>query len=660
MGLRKEQLASVVSRIVFDHFPVTPSPGSPALAGSPLLRRAQDRLSPPTGRGGILKIWMRQEARSQVRVRFRRLERQPHFPEWQPEAARRAIEQREFSFLNVTRKWSGTIRWSSSELDRLWAYHLNSFAFLNIDLSSPEERLGFLDLSRNPVSFTPCASPSCERGETRRGAWMGAVESRKILTQAQLLPAAIQLALEWRHENSTGNEVGWEPYPLSLRIVNWLKFLAHNAESGAREGHGRDLLEILSSLYSQACALENQLETDLMANHLLKNVKAMIFAGVLMDCADSARWRRKGETLLTQQLREQILPDGGHFERSPMYHIEVLEDLLDLKALSGASSEPLTCEKYLAEQTWRMAEFLGGILHPDGEIPLFNDSVFGVARSAGEMLRQAGAPRGSDRGTAVFPDTGYAVIRDRSGACLIFDAGPLGPDYQPGHGHCDALSYELTLSGKRVVVDTGVSTYTRSAERDYERSTCAHNTIRVDGEEQAEIWASFRAGRKPRLSAIETGTVEGCRFVRAEHFGYRRLGVVHCRTIFHLPERSWLVVDALRGTGEHRIESFIHFQPGIRLEPITIEARDANEPAPQGSWRIRFAGQVYELLLMSKGDAKLKRTWYAPQFGLRQQRSTIHWTAERSLPTRMIYAFVPAGREREALARINSLAGCMQ
>ncbi len=138
----------------------------------------------------------------------------------------------------------------------------------------------------------------------------------------------------------------------------------------------------------------------------------------------------------------------------------------------------------------------------------------------------------------MFPDTGYGVIRSpESRSALIFDCGPLGPDYQPGHGHCDVLSYELSLHGQRVVVDTGVSTYEPGPERSYERSTAAHNTLRIDGEEQAEIWASFRVGRRPRVGQIRGGSNGGFRFLSGEHDAYRRLGVVHARTILlHAPE----------------------------------------------------------------------------------------------------------------------------
>jgi uncharacterized heparinase superfamily protein len=535
------------------------------------------------------------------------------WPEWRPELALSMIANREFRFLNVTQSFPGGIPWSSRELSRHWVYHLNYFDFLNVDLSLPK--------------------------------------------QAPLLAAAFKLALDWRRQNLTGAEIGWEPYPLSLRIVNWLKFLLRNAGSAERPEGGRAVWQLLDSLCTQARTLEVKLEIDLMANHLLKNAKALIFAGALIEFPESDRWLRQGESILEQQLREQVLPDGGHFERSPMYHSQVLEDLLDLQALSAATGRPLTCDRELKEQVQRMAGFLHDLLHPDGEIPLFGDSALNAARPAGELLQRAASAGDTQRfqcDTAVFPDTGYAVMRDASGGCLVFHCGPFGPDHQPGHGHCDLLSYELSLRGSRVVVDTGVSAYERGPDRLYERSTCAHNTLRVDGKEQAEIWASFRVGRRPsKAGKVEAGVGAGCRFLRAEHFGYQHLGVIHRRKIFHVPESAWVIADCLRGRGQRRIESFIHFHPRIQVEGYSSGSCRAEVNA-RACWFVHFGKHSYQLLVLSEGDVKLKQTWYAPEFGMRQTRPVIHWTVEQPLPAFMVYAFVPCGSPLAHHCKINS------
>ena len=487
-------------------------------------------------------------ARIKAPVGVRDLPGRWRFLDWQPEASRKMLATREFTFLNQTVAGNGSIPWNDRRCAKLWLYHLNYFDFLNVGFALPAEE--------------------------------------------PMLKAALEIVLDWCAHNTKGTEVGWEPYALSVRIVNWLKFLArHGRWLELMEERGR-IDTLLESLGAQVATLERRLEKDLLGNHFLKNIKALLFAGALLETPRSARWWAKGEELLEQELNEQILPDGGHFERSPMYHAQILEDLAEIRLLCAATGKNLSCSRLLAEKIRSMAQFMKGILHPDGEIPLFNDSVLGGAHLPAEVLNMAEAPdtKGveSESQVRVFPDTGYGVIRSpESRSTLIFDCGPLGPDYQPGHGHCDVLSYELSLHGQRVVVDTGVSTYEPGPERSYERSTAAHNTLRIDGEEQAEIWASFRVGRRPRVGQIRGGSNGGFRFVSGEHDAYRRWGVVHARTILLLPPDTWIVVDLLRGSGSHLVESFLHFHPRVRVEALADSWKPALAcPFAAGRWNL--------------------------------------------------------------------------
>ena len=535
----------------------------------------------------------------------------PAFPEWQPASALRMLETGEFSFLNVTRAVSGSVAWSSVGFSRLWLYHLNYCDFLNLDLNAPQHGLH--------------------------------------------LHKALELARDWCGQNETGGEVGWEPYPLSLRIVNWLKFLIRNAQKAYVLGESETLSVLLNSLRLQAVTLESRLETDLLANHLLKNIKALMFAGALLEAPESLRWWGRGEKLLRRELAEQILLDGGHFERSPMYHAEVLEDLLDLQELADACGRSPDCSDLLSRCVTRMANFLRAILHSDGEIPLFNDSALGVAPPARDLLARAAGPveltSNSPPEVAVFPETGYAVLRAPSSeSCLIFDGGPLAPDYQPGHGHCDVLSYELSLHGQRVVVDTGVSTYERGAERLYERSTAAHNTLRIDGEEQAEIWASFRVGRRPRVGRIKGGEGKNLFYVQGMHYAYQHRGAIHSRMIALTPRKSWVVIDSVNGKGKHLIESFIHFHPAVQVEIFDNPVFGMSSAAGR-RWTIRFGEHQYFLTALGPGELVARESWYAPEFGLRQRQTALLWTWKGELPVRLVYAFTPAGERPPVISQ---------
>jgi len=525
------------------------------------------------------------------------------FIDWQPEASRKMVAAREFTFLNQTVASNGAIPWNDRRHAKLWLYHLNYCDFLNVGFALPDE---------NPM-----------------------------------LHAALEIALDWRRHNTEGSEVGWESYALSVRIVNWLKFLARHGRSlELLEEEGR-ISTLLESLGVQVATLEHRLEKDLLGNHLLKNIKALLFAGALLETPRSTRWWAKGEALLEQELNEQILPDGGHFERSPMYHSQVLEDLAEIRLLCAATEKRLSCSDLLPKKIRSMVQFLRGILHPDGEIPLFNDSVLGGARSPAELMALAEAPDTkvveSMSQVTVFPDTGYGVIRSpESLSTLIFDCGPLGPDYQPGHGHCDVLSYELSLQGQRVVVDTGVSTYEPGPERYHERSTSAHNTLRIDGEEQAEIWGSFRVGRRPRVGQIRGDRNGAFPSVSGEHDAYRHLGVVHARDILLRAPDTWIVADLLRGNGTHRVESFLHFHPRVRVETLE-DTMETSFGVPLHRWTVEFAHQSYLLATYGAGQFDLLKSWYSEQFGNRQPSTALRWAWQGTIPTGMIHAFTPVG-----------------
>jgi len=520
------------------------------------------------------------------------------FIDWQPEISRKIIAAREFTFLNQTVVSNGTIPWNDRRHAKLWLYHLNYFDFLNVGFALPAEE--------------------------------------------PMLKAALEITLDWCARNTKGSEVGWEAYALSVRIINWLKFLARYGRSLECMECGEKIDTLLASLGAQAATLERRLEKDLLGNHLLKNIKALLFAGALLETPRSMRWWAKGEALLERELNEQILPDGGHFERSPMYHAQILEDLAELRLLCAAMGKNLACSRLLAEKIQAMAQFMKGILHPDGEIPLFNDSVLGGARPPAELLATAELHDSeglkSEPQVTLFPDTGYGVIRSsQSRGTLIFDCGPLGPDYQPGHAHCDVLSYELSLHGERVVVDTGVSTYQPGPERSYERSTAAHNTLRIDGEEQAETWSSFRVGRRPHVGQMQGGSNAAFRFLSGEHDAYQRLGVVHARTVLLLPPDTWIVVDVIRGMGSHLVESFLHFHPRVGVKECT----ETHPGLPPRRWAVQFADQIYGLATYGAGQIDLLKSWHSEEFGDCQPCTVLRWAWKGTIPRGMIHVFTP-------------------
>ena len=395
------------------------------------------------------------------------------------------------------------------------------------------------------------------------------------------------------------DRVGWEPYPTSLRIVAWCTYFFGRQRS--RTVADRAFRTMLwRSIREQAQHLARNLEWHLLGNHLLENAAALAVVGSCFDDDDARAWFRKGYALLRRELPEQILPDGGHVERSPMYQCRVLHVLLVLLATGVPELRALVLPRLASVVT-----ALTSLTHPDGGIALLNDSAFGIYPDPERLTREAGvAPAGS--GVFALAASGYYGARTREGHYVVCDAGPVGPDYQPGHGHADLLSFELSLSGARVVVDSGISTYEADRMRAYCRSTRAHNTVEIDGRDQVELWDAFRVGRRCRPRDVTWQARNGAFDLSARHDGYRVLSgrPTHRRT-FRWDAGVLEVRDHIDATRPVRSVARLHFHPDCRLgDP---DAQTCTVDFPGGRARLDWSG--WQTVVREE-------SFYCPRFGV--------------------------------------------
>ncbi len=489
-----------------------------------------------------------------------------------PQRTPSMLSPERFLFLNAARDLSAAADWNDPDTEKLWLYNLHYFDDL------------------------------CALGRDERCDWHEALMRR------------------WIDENPPGLGNGWEPYPVSLRIVNWVKWaLAGHALAGSAS----------SSLAQQARHLERRLEHHLLGNHLWKNGKALVFVGAYFEGAEAAAWLHKGFEIIDAQLQEQLLDDGGHFELSPMYHAIFVEDLLDLLALDRCW--PGLAGRARVER-WRsavvrMLAWLRAMSHPDGEIAFFNDAASGIAPRPA-VLDDWATRLGLDAlpspvaGLIVLEDSGYARLQ-AGDFLIIADVGRIGPDYLPGHAHADTLAFEFCWRGQRVLTNSGTSRYGTSHQRLIERGTAAHNTVTIDNEDSSEVWSGFRVARRARPQGRQASQDGERLTLECAHDGYARLkGRPLHRRRWELDALGLAIADSITGSGDHRVTGRMHVHPGIK-----VERRNEREFVLD----VPDAGRLM-LELQDSVQGRVFAGMHAWEFGRVVSRPVIEWIREGALP----------------------------
>jgi uncharacterized heparinase superfamily protein len=290
--------------------------------------------------------------------------------------------------------------------------------------------------------------------------------------------------------------------------------------------------------------LRRCVEHDIGGNHVLRNASALAVGGAC--CGDRSAWRR-GQRVLVRELPLQVLPDGGHEERSPSYARLILGDLEDVVEVERRAGRAPSAEILAAVA--RLGDALRSLTGPDGMLPRLNDAWDGPW-----------FPR-SPAAVAELPDTGYVTLRDGEDQ-VVLDVGPLCPPHLPPHAHADALSFQLWADGDPVVIDAGTGSYA-PPDRAWARSTGSHATVAVDGQDQCTFWGPFRASQLPRVTRGVLQRRRDSVVLTAWHDGYRRLAdpVLHVRTFCWLPGDGIVVVDRLRARDPHEVLSSLPLAP---------------------------------------------------------------------------------------------------
>lgn len=420
--------------------------------------------------------------------------------------------------------------------------------------------------------------------------------------ECRLAYALLQIWSKKNLPHKKGN--AWEPYTISLRTINIIKYsISGNALSK----------NIEKLLYFHARILNKKCEYHILGNHLFENFKALCFSGLYFKGREASRWLKKGLSGIDKEVQNQIHPDGGHFELSPMYHCIVLEGLMDLHAM---------CKLYGVEQLfiWEdiVKKMLFWLLHMarnNHSISYFNDASDNIAHNPADILSYAKI-LGYDitnniKQLTYLSDSGYIIVQRKS-LKVILDVAHIGPTYLPGHGHADTLSFELMIDGFPVFVNLGTSCYSNSERRRFERGTQSHNTVAVGKKDSSEVWSSFRVARRANPKLLYINQEDENITISASHDGYKRLNrrLIHKR-VLKVNHSSLIISDDI-DLLSYKATGYLHLHPTCKIKELG-----------ENKCRIVLPSKRCISIEITAGRYSIINSYYAQSFGELRKTNSI-------------------------------------
>jgi hypothetical protein len=486
----------------------------------------------------------------------------------------------------------------------------------------------------------------------------------------------------WRRANIYPIGINWgSSLEVAFRSLSWLWVRALLTDCEVVSSDFR--ADMVRALAFQGRYIERYLSTYFSPNtHLLGEGVALFFLGILCPAVDGAnRWKELGWRIVLDEAKRQVRADGVYFEQSLYYHVYALDFFLHARVLAERNGMEIPTEFDFVLS--KMLDFLSTI-SASGATEGFGDDdggrVFNPRRNRGEHMSDplrlgASVFRGRDSGAASpteeavwllgekaisnfgvkpiggaadssFNDGGIYIMSSRENvpAQMVIDAGPQGTG-RSGHGHADALSVSLSLAGRRWLVDPGTFCYV-GEERDRFRGTGAHNTVRVDGEDQAIGDGPFGWKSIPEIKCERWIKGEGFSLFSGSHSGYLRLAdpVLHRRQIFYLHDQFWLIRDVLEGREQHQIEINWHFAPDISIEKVGngFLARSAD------------GGLALLAIDQSGWKSSIENDFVSPAYGRKEPSGTVRLGSRAKLPTEYATVLQPSVEHAGTFSRVES------
>lgn len=459
--------------------------------------------------------------------------KQVHFLKMQPTATCASLYRAgKFSFLNKEHDFGSSIDWNFGAHGQLWNIRLNSLEYLSHAETTKEDGTALLNSMISEI----------KKNKTR-----------------------------------------FDAHCASLRIINAIKFCSR---------YEIDQTAINDFLFAQALYVRKNSELHLRNNHLLENGFALLFASHYFNQEKLYQFAAK---ILTRSIEQQILPDGAHFELCPMYHLWVVNRMLEsLQILRSSTFHAKDLLELIDAKLKLMLGWIVQMQFGNGSLPAINDSAEGYGPGVQAILKSA-CDLGLKASIHSLKESGFRKFKNRHFEMLV-DVNGLTPSEAPGHSHADTFHFILHVFGDPLIIDTGVSTYELSQTRLYERSTAAHNTVTVKDLNQSELYGVFRAGRRAKVKLTKISPKE----LEASHDGYKHIGVKHTRH-FAFENDEIVITDTITSKQPIKCSAYLHLDKKNRL------VQKGNELFSS------FASIQFE----NSSDVTLSENFYAVTFGKR-------------------------------------------
>jgi hypothetical protein len=455
----------------------------------------------------------------------------------------------------------------------------------------------------------------------------------KLSSEPRYLEGCVTLLDSWIEQCPYPLGINWtSSLELAIRLNNWAiawHLIGANSNAYFKTPAGKEFLQKwFKSIYCHCHFISQYYSRYSSANnHLLGEYLGLFVACVTWPLwPESHKWLNEARSGFENEALLQNYPDGVNREQGIWYHHEVTDMMLLAYLLARANN--ISFSKSYEERLERMLEFIASLMNKNGQLPAWGDAddaivvklnpfndfdpyqsllaTGSVVFERGDFKFKAGdkfddkskwllGEDGLARFNALkklslktpirsaFKQGGYFILggefETEREVRIVADVAELGYLKTAAHGHADALSFTLSASGHEIFIDPGTYAYhTQKKWRDYFRGTAAHNTLRVDGQDQSAAGGNFLWTRHAKAVCEQWSETPELIHLIGSHDGYHALkhSITHRREWrYGVAARQLLVVDSLSGTGRHTMELFWHFaehcQVSYENSVLTIE-----------------------------------------------------------------------------------------